>query len=85
MPSKTTTCKIDKYFNRDIGDGFSEYEGIVSVPKRSHFAKLSYNYCAIVNRKEIPEFVFNHGDKSLTQRQLNYNMLEKKGINGKLK
>ncbi|XP_052085923.1 uncharacterized protein LOC127723359 [Mytilus californianus] len=65
-------------FKRELGDGFAEYEGIISVPNRSHFSTLSYNYCVIVSGKEIQEFVLNHGEKTLNQRQLSHNMLEKK-------
>ncbi|CAG2212743.1 unnamed protein product [Mytilus edulis] len=64
---------------RELGDGFAEYEGIVSVPKRSYHATLSYNYCVIVSGKEIQEFVLNHGEKTLNQRQLSHNLLERKG------
>lgn len=69
------------FFYREIKDGYAEYEGIISIPKRDYkYHNVIYNYYVEIDGKEvIKEFVLNHGNKSLEGRICSPRVLERKG------
>lgn len=62
-------------------DGYVEYEGIVSLPKRSYrLHNVLYNYYVeIGGKEELKEFVLNHGNTHFENRSLCNRLLGKKG------